>query len=160
MARKGLITAICISAVAIPAVALGGPPPDPEYGGKIEGNKNHYLGFDVKGSGGDRKIKNGFITNIRFKCNNPDNNDTQGGTLDKPIPVQADGSFDKTVHYDFGAPMPPRGGAEGIRYRMKGELKGDKASGFIDIELLKSGGCHTGKQDFEVKKPAPPVPPS
>jgi hypothetical protein len=160
MARKGLITAICISAVAIPAVALGGPPPDPEYGGKIEGNKNHYLGFDVKGSGGDRKIKNGFITNIRFKCNNPDNNDTQGGTLEKPIPVKADGSFDKTVNYDFGPPMPPRGGAEGIRYRMKGELKGDKASGFIDIELLKSGGCHTGKQDFEVKKPAPPVPPS
>ena len=56
--------------------------------------------------------------------------------------------------------MPPRGEADGIRYRLKGELDGNKATGFLEIKLLGSGGCYSGKQDFEVKKPAPPVPQS
>ena len=159
--KRALSVAVCIGAIALPAVALAGLTPDPEYGGRIDGKKNHYLGFDVKGSGNDRKIKNGFVRNIKLKCNNPDDNGTEGGTLEKAVPVKPDGSFDKTVQYDFDPPMPPRGGgATGIRYRLKGELKGDKASGFIEVELFGTGGCHSGKQDFEVKKPAPPVPPS
>ena len=110
MMRKGLTTASASARSRIPAVALGGPPPDPEYGGKIDGKKNHYLGFDVKGSGNDRKIKNGFVTKIKFKCNNPDDNGSDGGTLEKPVPVKADGSFDKTVQYDFGPRCRRAGG--------------------------------------------------
>lgn len=156
--RKGLTTAICIGAVALPAVAMGGPPPDPEYGGKLDGKKNHYLGFDVVGSGNDRKIKNGFVVNMKFKCNNPMDNDKESGTLEKTVPVKANGSFDKTIEYDFEPPMPPRGAASGLRYRLKGDLDGNKATGSLEIELLGSGGCESGKQNFEVKKPAPPVP--
>ena len=57
-----LAAAICIGAIALPAVAMalgGGPPRDPEYGGKIDDRKGHYLGFDIKGNGNNRKIKNG-----------------------------------------------------------------------------------------------------
>ena len=50
------------------------------------------------------------------------------------------------------------GGPSDIRYRLKGELDGNKASGFIDVDLLGTGGCTSGKQDFKVKKPSPPLP--
>ncbi len=46
--RGALTAGICIGAIALPAVALGGPP-DPEYGGKIDGKKGHYIGFDIGG---------------------------------------------------------------------------------------------------------------
>lgn len=151
---KRLIVTACACTIAIPAVAIGGPPPDPEYGGKIENKENRYLGFDVKGSGNDKKISNGFIINLPFKCNDPMNNEKESGTLEKPIKVKSDGSFDDTKQYDFDS----RGGASGIRYRLKGELDGNKATGFLDVELLGTGGCKSGKQDFKVKKPSPPVP--
>jgi hypothetical protein len=157
--RKGLTAAICIGAIAIPAVALGGPmAPDPEYGGKLEDKKNHYLGFDVKGSGDDRRIKNAFVVNMPFDCQGGMNDGPQSGELDKAVKVRRNGAFDDTIKYQ-PRPTLPRGGPEKIRYRLAGELNGDKATGFIRIELL--GGpnpCDSGKQDFKVKKPAPTPP--
>ena len=59
--------------------------------------------------------------------------------------------------------MPRRGGLDEIRYRLAGELDGNKATGFIRIELLNDGpnnDCDSGKQNFKVKSPAPKLPPS
>ena len=57
--------------------------------------------------------------------------------------------------------MPRRGGVDEIHYRLAGDLDGNKATGFIRIELLRNGpnnDCDSGKQDFKVKKPAPKPP--
>jgi len=159
--RKGFMTgAICICAVAIPAVAVAGPEgPDPEYGGRLEDKKNHYFGFDVKGSGAERKIKNGFVINMPFDCEDDMGDGKQTGELRKAVDVKANGSFDETIKYDLVKTVP-RGGPEKLRYRLAGDLDGDKASGFLRIELL--GGpnpCDSGKQDFKAKRPAPTPPP-
>ena len=72
--------------------------------------------------------------------------------------MKRNGSFDDTIKYDL-TKMVPRGGPEKLRYRLAGDLEGDKASGFIRIELL--GGpnpCDSGKQDFKVRRPAPEPP--
>jgi len=159
--RKGLMAAISIGAIALPAVALGGFEQTPEYGGELEKKEDHYLGFDVKGSGGDRKIKNAFGVNVPFKCEDSSDNGTQSGDLEKSVPVKANGSFDEKVKFTPTPSMPRRGGADEIRYRLAGDLEGDKATGFIRIELLRSGpnnDCDSGKQDFKVKKPAPKPP--
>jgi hypothetical protein len=157
--RKGLTAAICIGAVALPAAAVGGPmAPDPEYGGKLEDKRNRYVGFDVTGSGGDRKIKNTFVVNMRFDCQGEMNDGPQSGELSRAVKVKPNGSFDDTITYE-PRPVPIRGGPEKIRYRLAGDLQGGRANGFIRIELL--GGptpCDSGKQDFKVKKPAPPPP--
>ena len=155
--RSGLTAAACIGAIALPAVALGGPPDDPEYGGKVDDKKNHYLGFDVKGSGNNRKIENTFIVNVPFHgCGDAMNNGKQSGFLNKAVNVKNDGSFDETNQFPV---LRARGGEPSdVRYRLKGELDGNKASGFIDVDLLGTGGCTSGKQDFKVKKPSPPIP--
>ena len=161
--RKGLAGAICIGVIALPGVAFGGAPPDPEYGGELEKKADHYLGFDVKGSGGDRKIKKTFAVNVPFKCDDPDDNGTESGTLDKSVAVKGNGSFDETNTF---VPMPSArkgGGLKKIRYRLAGDLDGDKATGFVRIELFANGpnnDCDSGKQHFKVKRPAPPVPDS
>jgi hypothetical protein len=161
--RKGLTVAISIGATALPAVALGGPPATPEYGGELEKKDNHYLGFDVKGSGGDRKITNKFAVNVPFKCEDSDDNGTQSGDLERSVPVKANGSFDETHKYTLRPTVPRRGGGgEKLRYRLAGDLDGDKATGFVRIELLSNGpnnDCDSGKQHFKVKSPAPPPPP-
>ena len=156
--RKGLMAgAVCICAIAVPAVAVAGlEGPDPEYGGKLDDKKNHYLGFDVVGTVDDRKIKNAFVVNMAFDCES--GRDKQSGELRRAVEVKNNGSFDDTVKFDLSK-MGPRGGPEKIRYRLAGDLEGDKASGFIRIELL--GGpdpCDSGKQDFKVKRPAPEPP--
>lgn len=156
---KKLTVTVCACAMAIPAIALGGPMEVPEYGGKLDDKKNHYLGFDVKGSGNDRKIKNVLVVNMTFDCQGGMNDGPQTGRLDKSIDVKANGSFDETITYKPTV-MPPRGdGPEKIRYRLAGELDGDKAAGIARIELL--GGpidCDSGKQDFKAKKPSPEPP--
>ena len=55
--RRGLAAAACIGAVALPAVALGGPPDDPEYGGKVDDRRGRYIGFDIKGGARTRRSR-------------------------------------------------------------------------------------------------------
>jgi hypothetical protein len=155
------MAAISIGAIALPAAALGGAPPTPEYGGKLEKKENHYLGFDVKSSGGDRKIKNAFAVNVPFKCEDRSDNGTQSGDLNRAVPVKANGSFDETHKYNLERSAPRRGGAGKIRYWLAGDLEGNKATGFVRIELLRAGpnnDCDSGKQKFKVKSPAPEPP--
>ena len=156
---KKLIAATCFCAIAIPAVAIGGPPPDPEYGGKLDGKKSRYIGFDVKGKGGDRRITNGFLTNIYLDCPGSGNDGTQSGGLEKPVDVKANGIFDETKKYDFDPVPPPRRGDDptGIKYRLRGDLDGDRAEGTVRVQLL-GNDCDSGTVDFVAKKPAPPVP--
>lgn len=156
--RKGFMTgAICICAIAMPAVAVAGlEGPDPEYGGRLEDKRNHYLGFDVLGTGDDRRIKNAFVVNMSFDCEA--GKDKQSGVLRRAVEVKRNGSFDETIKYDFPE-MAARGGPKGLRYRLAGDLEGDKATGIIRIELLGgSNPCDSGKQEFRVKRPAPPPP--
>ena len=156
--RKRLMVVILVSVAAVPALAVAGPfPSDPEYGGKLEGKKNRYIGFDVKRSGDDRKIKQVFVINMAFDCEGSENDGPESGELEKAVGVKANGKFDKTVKYFFETMRgdEPRG----LKYRLAGELDGKKAEGTLRIKTLGNGeGCDSGTQDFVAKKPAPPVP--
>lgn len=155
--KKLALVLAAAGALAVPAEAAG--PPAPEYGGEIDKKSDRYFGFDVKGSGGDRKIKNAFAINIPFSgCDDEMQNGEQSGPLEKSVDVKANGSFNETHTYK-PAIMPRRGGPPKISYTLKGELDGNKATGTIRIQF-KRDGCDTGSRPFKAKSPAPkpPVP--
>jgi hypothetical protein len=147
---------VLVAIFAANTVAAAGPVPDPEYGGRIDDNPDRYIGFDVKGSGGDRVIKNTFIENIPFHgCNDPSDNGPDSGDLDKKVEVKKNGSFDGKHSYDFG--ITRGGGATGLTYWLKGELDKDLAVGTIRIKLHGTG-CDSGERPFKAPKPAKPQP--
>jgi hypothetical protein len=154
--RSRLAIAICIGAIGIPAVAFGGPPLDPEYGGKIDKKQNRYIGFDIKGRGDDRKLQNMFIRNVPFHdCDDPADDGKDGGSFEGKFPIRQGGKFGGTKTDLFNA----RGIASGITYTLKGTLDGNRADGTLKMKLLGTN-CRSGEVDWKARKPAPPVPQS
>jgi hypothetical protein len=155
--KRTLKAAICIGALALPAVALGGPPPDPEYGGKIDGKKSRYIGFDIKGSGNNRTLKNMFIVNVPFHdCDDPADDGKQGGGFEGAFDIDGNGRFGGTETDMF---RRHRGTPTGLKYTLKGKVDGNRAEGSLETKVLGTN-CKSGKVEWEAKKPAPPVPQS
>ena len=71
--------------------------------------------------------------NVPFKCDDPDDNGKDGGSFKGQVPMKTDGTFGETKQDDF-PPMPHAGAPTGLRYALKGELKGNRAAGRIEIE--------------------------
>ena len=154
--RRGLTAAACIGAIALPAVALGGPP-DPEYGGKIDGKKSRYIGFDIGGGGNNRILKNMFIVNVPFSdCDDPADDGKTGGGYEGKFQIDANGKFEDTKTDDF---TRRHGGATGLKYTLKGKLDGNRAEGTLKTKVLGTN-CKSGTVEWVAKKPAPPIPPS
>jgi len=140
--------------MALPAIALGGPPPDPEYGGKIDGKPSRYIGFDIKGSGGSKRLVNMFVRNVPFdRCDDPADDGKDGGSFEGKFPIDGNGKFDDTKTDQFDA----RGVATGITYTLKGSLDGSRAQGTLKMKLLGTN-CRSGEVDWKARKPSPPVP--
>ena len=128
--RKSLLAGICVGAVVLPAVALGGPPPNPEYGGKIDKKPNRYIGFDISGQGNNRKLQEMFIVNVPFSgCDDPGDDGRESGSFDKKFAVDENGKFGDTKTDMFnargvatGSPTPLR---EGRRQRGQRHAQGE-----------------------------------
>jgi hypothetical protein len=153
--KKRIYAGALAACLAVPAVAFGGGVvSDPDYGGKVEGDPNTYFGFDVVKRNGVKRIKRMFVVNIPFGCPDAEQDGRQTGDLEGAIKVRADGRFAKTRSYNFG---DMRGNATGIKYTVRGRLRGDRARGTFNIRL-RGSGCYSGTLRFRAKKPAPEAP--
>jgi hypothetical protein len=137
-----------IAALSAP-VALAGPEM-PEYGGKMDKDADRYFGFDLKKG----KVQKSFAVNLKFShCNDPNDNGSDSGGFDAKFPVANNGDFGGTATDMFAR----RGGPDGIRYTIEGNIDGNQAKGTLKAKLL-GIGCKTGEVKWKAQKPAP-VPP-
>lgn len=157
MRKLAGISAVTVC-LTISGTAAAGLEDKPEYGGKIDDKKSRYIGFDVTGSGDERRIKNIFVANVRFKdCDDPMNNGEQSGSLEGSANVKPNGNFSKTADYDFSETRGGDGNATGLKYKLEGRLEGKKADGTLRIQV-KGNGCDSGKVEWKAKKPSPDPP--
>jgi hypothetical protein len=153
--RRLIVMALAVGASTVALASAHGL--TPEYGGTIEGKSDRYLGFDRTRIDGKDFLTRIFEVNMKFHhCDDPMDDGEESGGLDGKVKVKPDGSFDETKSYNFEPAH--KNEATGLTYRLAGQLDGRTAEGIIQIDL-KGNGCKSGKQSFEVKKPAPPVPP-
>ena len=149
--RRGASTIALIAAIAALSVPTTAPAGGdlPEYGGRVEGDPYHYIGFDVLGSGDNRRIKNVFLVGIPFACEGEVQMDREYGPVpDARVPVRADGTFDKIVHGTKN---------KSFRFKLAGRIRGNRARGVYNLSFG-DPRCYTATFRWRARKPSAPIP--
>ena len=161
MKLRVAVIAVVSAFAMVPAYATGGGvgPKNPDFGGKLDGKKNRYFGFDVVRNNGKRRVFPNIVRNAPFDCPGTADDGTESGFLEKSFRVRPDKTFGGTRRYDFGK---ARGvDATGLKYTLEGEFtSGRRAKGTLQITtFLEAGGsCRTPVMNWRARKPAPDPP--
>jgi hypothetical protein len=157
------VAVIAALGIALPASAgfTGTGPLDNDFEGRVEGDRSTYFGFNVKGTGNNRKVAR-VKAHLRYTCTDGDFGDASARVKGK-LAVEDD-RFAGTLRRraDFGATRGDNPGA--IKYRIRGKFTSRrKAKGTVDAEIrfrapeMRGGPivrCYTGEVDWKARRGA------
>lgn len=163
--RRRAAIGVAIAASALMATQAIAGPPDNDYEGRAEKDPSTYVGFNVDGSNGDKKISK-VKASLSYTCRNGNGGGLYAMTKGK-LRVKPDHTFAGTLKVS-GKSVIARGGSENpfsdMKYRFEGKLgKKGKAKGTIDASLRYAGAtargsastvCYTGELDWKAKRGA------
>jgi hypothetical protein len=156
--RRVAAGAVAVTMLAVPGAVIAGDIEAGDFGGKVDGDPDQYITFDVVKRNGKRFVTHIAEINAPFTCEDPIGNGPQSGTLDGRFRIK-NGEFSGRKSYDFTGMR--RGGSSGIAYSIKGEFV-TKRKVVGNYRMRLRGGppnpCVTGKLPYVARKPAPPPP--